>query len=274
MDRAALLAMVDAYLDALAAQVPANLPTSTGVRFTENGQQLTLGQGHWGTVRGTDVGGRRFVDPVTGQVAHWGVVTEMDNPVILGLRLRVADDLITEIETLVVRHSCPIFRPETLVTPRPVLDEVVDPAHRSSRAGLVQAANLYLDGVERDDADLIPVADDCVRVENGVQTTCNPGSERPHGRLGVAEQVRLGYTGHIEAARSRRFPVVDEERGLVLCHFLFDHAGNVETVGGRVPFGYPNSMMLAEVFKVRAGRIEAIEALLDVFPYGMRSGWE
>lgn len=274
MDRAGLLAMVDVYLDALAAQVPTNLPASAAVRFTENGQQLSLGKGLWGTVRGTDVGGRRFADPVTGQVVHWGVVTEMDNPVILGLRLRLADALLTEVETLVVRHSCPIFRPETLVAPRSVYDEAVDPAQRSSRAELVRAANLYLDGVERGDADLIPVTDDCVRIENGVQTTCNPTSERPHGRLGVAEQVRLGYTGHIEAARSRRFPLVDEERGLVLCHFFFDHAGNVETVGGRVPFGYPNSMMVAEVFKVCGGRIETIEALLDVFPYGMRSGWE
>jgi hypothetical protein len=274
MDRAGLLAMVDVYLDALTAQVPSNLPTSGGLRFTENGQQLALGLGLWGTVRGCEPGGRRFADPVSGQVAYWGVVTEMDSPAILGLRLHVAGGLITEIETLVVRTACPIFRPETLVTPLPVYDQVVDPAQRSSRAELVRAANLYLDGIERDDADLIPVAAGCVRVENGVQTTRNPNSERPHGRLGVAEQVSLGYTGHIEAARGRRFSVVDEERGLVLCHFFFDHAGNVETVGGRVPFGYPNSMMVAEVFKVQSGQIQAIEALLDIFPYGMKSGWD
>jgi hypothetical protein len=59
----------------------------------------------------------------------------------------------------------------------------------------------------------------------------------------------------------------------VICHFLFDHPGSIETVNGRVPFGYPNSMMLSELFRIKEGRIHDIEAILEVFPYGMRSGW-
>ncbi|HZV53120.1 MAG TPA: hypothetical protein VFD49_25565 [Candidatus Dormibacteraeota bacterium] len=43
----------------------------------------------------------------------------------------------------------------------------------------------YLDGIERDDAGLVPVADDCVRIENGVPTTLQPGGEHAprHPRL-------------------------------------------------------------------------------------------
>ena len=35
----------------------------------------------------------------------------------------------------------------------------------------------------------------------------------------------------------------------------------------------PNSMMVAELFKVVAGTIHPIEAVLNVFPYYTRSGW-
>ena len=36
----------------------------------------------------------------------------------------------------------------------------------------------------------------------------------------------------------------------------------------------PNSVLIAELFKVRAGDIEHIEAVLEFAPYGMRTGWE
>jgi hypothetical protein len=67
--------------------------------------------------------------------------------------------------------------------------------------------------------------------------------------------------------------VVDEERGLVQCHSFFDHPGHVATVGGCLPCGYPNRMMAWELFQVRDGRITAIEAVIDLFPHGMRSPW-
>ncbi|HZU16299.1 MAG TPA: hypothetical protein VFD01_06850 [Candidatus Dormibacteraeota bacterium] len=66
---------------------------------------------------------------------------------------------------------------------------------------------------------------------------------------------------------------MDEERGLVQCHSFFDHPGHVATVGGCLPCGYPNRMMAWELFQVRDGRITAIEAVIDLFPHGMRSPW-
>ena len=35
-----------------------------------------------------------------------------------------------------------------------------------------------------------------------------------------------------------------------------------------------NSVLIAELFKVRRGLIEHIEAVLEFVPYGMRTGWE
>ena len=275
-EREALIDLVDRYLDALVAHDPRRLAVTQAVRFTENGQHLELGRGLWRTVRGLKPGGHTFADPTARQVEHWGVISEMGRPAILSLRLGVTNDgQIDEIETLVVREGCRIFGPANVVTSRPY-DETLDDSTLLPRQELVRIAGLYLDGIERGDGDMIPVLAGCARIENGVQTTRLANAdqaEAPWRAMGVAEQIDTGMTRHIEAARDRRFPVVDEERGLVICHFLFDHPGSIETVNGRVPFGYPNSMMLSELFRIRAGRIHDIEAILDVFPYGMRSGW-
>lgn len=276
LDRDGLIGLTDLYLEALVRRDPASLPVTRSVRFTENGQRLALGKGLWRTATGREAGGPYFVDEVAGQVEHWGLVEEVGNPAILSLRLKVdagRKPRIREAETFVVRQTSPVFSPATVVAPRPAYLEELAPAERHSREELVGIAELYFEGIEQDDGDLIPVADDVGRIENGIQTTCNPSSEREVGRMGVREQINRGFTKHIEAARDRRWVVVDTNRGLVLCHFFFDHPGGIETVGGRIPFGYPNSMMATELFKVRGGQIRNIEALIDVFPYGMPSGW-
>jgi hypothetical protein len=36
----------------------------------------------------------------------------------------------------------------------------------------------------------------------------------------------------------------------------------------------PNSVLVAELFKVRGGLIEHIEAVLEFVPYGSRTGWD
>lgn len=276
LDRGQLIGLADQYLEALVSRDPSSLPVTRSVRFTENGQRLALGKGLWRTATGREAGGHYFVDEVAGQIEHWGLLEEVGNPAILSLRLRVGagrKPRIREVETFVVRQTSPVFSPATVVAPRPVYTEQLEPAERHSREEVVRIADRYFEGIEQDNGDLIPVADDVGRIENGIQTTRNPESEREVGRMGVREQIDKGFTKHIEAARDRRWVVVDADRGLALCHFFFDHPGGIETVGGRIPFGYPNSLMATEVFKVRAGQIRNIEALIDVFPYGMSSGW-
>jgi hypothetical protein len=120
---------------------------------------------------------------------------------------------------------------------------------------------------------MIPVRDDCIRIENGVQTVLTAERGTETGKLGVAAQVNTGIFRDIEAARERRFPILDEERGLVFVIFLFDHPGPVTNSAFTSRYSQPNSMMVAELFKIRDGRISQIEAVLNVFPYGTMSGW-
>jgi hypothetical protein len=277
-ERAGLLGLLDRYLEALAAHEPARVQLASGIRSTENGQELPLGEGRWRTIRSVEPGGQRFADSESGQVAWWGAATEVAGPIMLGIRLRADDGRISESETIVIRPGGALFNPESLAIPRSMYEEIVEPSARSSREELVRVANLYFDGIEQNDGRLIPVVDGCVRIENGVQTTRNEDAgegdpDMPWRYMGVADQISAGHFRYIDAIRQRRFPVVDEERGLVLAHASFDHPGDIETVDGRIPFGFPNSVLICEVFKVIAGKIHGVEALGTVFPYRMSMGW-
>jgi hypothetical protein len=90
-------------------------------------------------------------------------------------------------------------------------------------------------------------------------------------RRGSIARRTIGY--RVEGARDRRVVAIDEEMGVVKVWFLFDHAGPLPSRGGESQFRTPNSMMAGEMFKVADGQIRAIEAALDVFPYGMPPGW-
>jgi hypothetical protein len=276
-ERERLQRFVDRYLDALLAREPGRLPLSPVARFTENTQQLPLGSGLWRTIRGRSPGGQCFVDPEHGQVAYWGVVDELRGPAIFGVRIKVEGQLMSEVETLLVRGGI-YFQPQVIESPAPGLHEVVAPPERHSREELVGAAHLYFDAIEQRDGDRIPLAEDCIRVVNGVQDSSADRSrleEREgHRELDIAAQINAGHFAYIEGLRGRRFPIVDVERGLVQCHVLFDHPGDVPRPGGEVPFGAPNSMLYFEVFKVEGGKIDQIWAIgSNALPYGISSGW-
>jgi len=261
---------------------------SADTRFTENGQELAIGTGLWATATGTAENRAVTVaDTAAGQVAGWGMITEggpdSGNEALLGVRLRTTGKAISEAETLVIRRA-PFGRstfPEGLYKPSPVMPDLIDPRERGTTEGLIAAANGYLDGVSRDDADLIPAADDCLRIENGLQTVLNPdGAGFPPDlsfveglRLGVRDQIRTLAFRYIEDIRDRDFLIIDVERGLVLVRCFFDHPGQLRDADFVSPIPAPNSMMIWELFKVSGGWIRRIEAIGAAFPYGMRASW-
>ena len=291
-----LSGLLDEYYAALAAGDPGRLPLAADVKFTENGQRIAVGTGLWATATGA--AGSRVVSVAeesyesggnVGQVAGWGMVTEGGDggdDVLLGVRLKTTGQVISEVETLAVRRK-PFGRdtfPRSLYEPSQRMTAVLEPADRPSREDLVKAANGYFDGVARDEADLIPAADDCLRVEIGLQTVLNPdragfpdtfvSGAGPEGlALGVRAQIRTQAFRYIEDIRDRRVVAADTERGLVLVCCFFDHPGQVRGATFDSPYKTPNSMAIWELFKVAGGLIRHIEAIFAAFPYGMRAGW-
>lgn len=303
-DRACLEGFVDQYLDAMVKHDPKLVPLARNVRLTENGQHLEVPDGLWNsmTAKGTY---RLFVtDPEAGQVAFIGTIREESRtpgestPAALGLRLKVENQQISEIEMLVIRQERAAQNLEKLETPNHVYVETVPEAERLSREDLVKTANMYFSGMQNNDGKGdYPFTDDCNRIENGSQATNTPtpaGQQRPDpatatgysSQWGCKEQFQSGLIHFVKRIRDRRYVAIDRERGLVFSFAFFDHAlgkaRTFQTPSGRTVTAGPTqpwTWELVEMFKVvkdpRGGepKIRQIEALLDRAPYGMNSGW-
>jgi len=286
MTRAELYALAEAYLDALESKDPARLAWADDAVFTENNVRLEPGDGLWNTIsarrRSYDL---KAADPATGQVAWFGLVEEHGHPAIMGLRLGVRAGKIAEVETIVCRSMefGPFPSIETYVAPRPLMLADVPEDRRSPRDRMIAIANGYFDTLELNDGTLhTNFTDDCDRVENGLQTTNNPHIEGyPIAAMGCADQFRLGQYIYDDRLRGRRFPLVDEQKGIVLAAGFIDHTGKVVDVTWtdgvtrtRSVFHFPHSFALLEAFKIVDGRIAGVEAVFITVPYNMPSPWE
>ena len=172
-DRGCMTALADQYLAALVKHDPSGLPLSPGVRFTENTAEIKVGDGLWVSASEAPTTFKIYaVDPATSQVAFYGVMKELDKPLIIALRLKVIHGKITEIEHVLARNMRP-DRMQNLVTPRPGLLADVSDSDKTSRQEMLSAADSYFEAIEHGDGSLAPFAEDCERHENGGQTTHN-----------------------------------------------------------------------------------------------------
>jgi hypothetical protein len=280
--RSELYAVMDAYLAALAAGDPSAAPLADGAFNTENNVRLAVGDGLWNTLTARDAYDLRFADPATGQVALFTAVEETDalNPCCI--RLEVAAGRITGIETVVARNKDEgfPFGPQFFEN-KPVMEAIVPLELRSTREELLHLANGYFETIERNDGTIrTRFSASCNRVENGVQTTNNADFPLPIARLGCEAQFALGWYRYDDDLRARRFPLVDEERGIVLAYGFIDHSGRLgdytltDGTPARSPVRRPHSYYLAEAFKIAGREIVQIEADFLTVPYRMRSPWD
>ena len=289
-DRACLIAFMDEFRAALLAHDPTRLSLASRARYTENTITLPIGKGLWATANSFGNFKQYFADPTSRQVAFIGVVKENDIPAILAVRLKVENRRISEIEAIVPRETQGAARLEATGGPLPLWDEVLSPSERRSREQLTTITNSYFEAILHSNGRLAPFDKNCRRAENGFYSVLNPdptlawdpkSSFRPY-KLGCEEQLNTGIWSYIRNIRERRFPIVDEERGLVVAFVVFDHPGTVpyfEAPGyGRVnnppEFLKPNSMSILEAFKIKNGLILQVAAEGGFLPFGIGSGWE
>jgi hypothetical protein len=282
MDRAALYAILDDYLAALGAGDPSRLRWDAAVRHSENNVMLEPGDGVWGTIERLGDYQLRFADPVTRQVGYFGTVIEPAEESAYCMRLQVTESgAICEVEQVIVRDSeYGMALPGKAFWTKPILES--DAVVPSSRAELQALADGYFSTLQLNDGTIhTKFAPDCNRVENGVQTTNNPNFDFiPSAALGCEEQFRLGIYRYDDRLRARRFPLIDEERGLVFAFGFIDHSGRLGqyqwTDGSdRVsPIRRPHSFYLGELFRIDHGMIQQIEANFISVPYHMPSPWD
>jgi len=287
LTRASLEGLMNQYLEALVAHQPERLPLSKKVKHTENTIPLPVGEGLWATASDLPTYHLYVSDPQSGQVGVFAFMKENGFPILISSRLKTEKGLITEIENIVVRGGERPFPAENLVKPKQVYLEDLKPSERVSRAEMVRVSDLYFDALEQDNGDILSLWDNCNRLENGMQTTNNPGlfpqdPKRPPMPMDCRGQINSKAFAYITSIKPRRWMVVDEERGITFGTFMFHHKGTVKSVEvpgigtvEMIPIARrPFSVVVSELFKVQSGKIREIEAIMTSLPYGAKSGWD
>lgn len=252
-DRACLIELTSAYLEALVARDAASLPLAPDARFTENGAELPLTAGLWAVASSLSGYRQDFAEVAAGQCASFVKLEDDEGAVLLAVRLAVVDRRITEIETIVARSGeATFFSPGNLTAADPIYDAELDPAQRRTREQLIATVDLYFEGLEAGDGSMVPFDSDASRTENGVVTASGPS---------ISNLSAFSYIGEI----TRRYALVDDERGVVLPFALFEIPSSLS--GSR-------TLHIAELFKVSGDQIMKIDAVMVNRPLGTSSGWE
>lgn len=263
------------YRAAYVAHAPDQAPIAPDVRFTENNVPLPFPDGTWDTVT-KEVGDPLTVfDPSTGSIGIFTAIMQNDTPGFLGVRLKVEEGLIVEIEHIVSTRR-------NLSGPPTPIGEVDDFRHdpdfaaplskieRSPRDVLIAQADGYFSTLENNTGELrggVRFSPEATRFENG---KLFPSIER---------DFRLGRYRFNERVRDREYFLVDEARGVVMGRAFIDHKGVLDDYAytdgtpARSIFREPQSWGVLEMFKVKAGMITAVEAVFIAVPYFMRSAW-
>jgi hypothetical protein len=269
-DRACLTGFVDSYFKALLAHDANALPQAAHARITENGAEKNLASTFWASAAQTDY---RFdvVNPRRGDTGTEAVIRNADGAkTMFMLRLKVQNGVIAEIETIKANkgEADRLWNPDNLKEVSPAFKLSIRDSQRDSYYDLIAAADSYWRAFQTNGtpayhrARLMP---DAARFENGVQTT---GLVRD----GVFNDTARGFDEGRFLGRNiwdRRYPVVDEERGVVLSIVRFGLKGGAKSQS----LATANDRLVAEFFAIKNGFIQEIQAVLFNLPDAKTTGW-
>jgi hypothetical protein len=286
-DEACLIGLADNYMDALVTQRPDSLPWADEVRFTENGVGLRIGEGFWGSARSKAPGALRVADPQTGNVAWYGVVSDHDLPAYYGMRMKVKNRRIAEVESFVARARNPgPFSDAAKFKVDAGYERALASSERQSRKRMIAAVEAYARSVEEEGKVSARFAPSCTRVENGVAVTDGQGAPAVVSKDAASEakgceaHLKLGLYKPLDDLRALRIAAVDEERGLVVATSFADFGLRelrYTTTDGKqreTQDKYPSTREMFEVYKIRNGAIERIDVVSVFQPYLMPLAWE
>jgi hypothetical protein len=282
-DRKCLNGFMNKFRSALLEHDPSRLPLTKDARYTENGQELKVGDGLWGTLDGFGSFQLFLDDPTAGQVSFVGTTDEGGMGGILVARVKVVDKKISEMEVILTRQETRggFTRPDNLTDPKPALLEDLGPSDHPTREQLAAAADLYFEAIEKSNGTLANFDPDVTRIENGTQTCPSNFGGSKLGPQSCEKQLDTHLFEYITPIRPRRYITVDQQKGLVLGVFMFNTPGTIKSVDvpgvGKVDESAaatrPFSEEVAELFKVKDGKLHDVLAVMVTLPYGATSNW-
>ena len=281
-----LIGLADGYMDALVTQRPDALPWADEVRFTENSVGLRIGEGLWGSARSKAPNALRVADPANGSVTWYGVVSDHDLPAYYGMRMQVKNRRIAEVESFVARARNPgPFGDAAKFSVDASYERALAGSERQPRKRMVAAVEAYARSLKEGGNVSARFAASCTRVENGLVVTDGQGApavvaqDAATQEKGCEAQLKLGLYKPLDDVRGLRIAAIDEERGLVVATSLTDFGlreTRYTTNDGKqreTQVKYPSTRELFEVYKIRNGAIERIDAVSVFQPYLMPLAW-
>jgi hypothetical protein len=275
--RDGLKATIGQYFSALEAHNPSSLPLAANVKFTENGVEMPVGEGFWKTagkmllkrdLLDTDKCGthsnvvieEKYTAPKTTTPAPKSAFSGLSakppadgaiRPILYGVRLKVENQKIREIESFVARETEFAFNAANVLETKDQDWESIIPAEqRSSRLAMIAAADDYYDMFVEKPKVHTPFASVCDRWENGFQTT------KGGGTMGGVKMTAHDCSpkGLVITTHGPRRFLVDVEAGTVIAYVHF--AGSL-----------PDFHM----FRMRDGKVDLIQAVIGAGSKSM--GW-
>jgi hypothetical protein len=229
--RTDLQAAVDGYLAAQKSGTPASLPLAPSAKYIENMVDSSFGKGIVKNALKIDFS-RSLLDAAICETFTEVIVTDKTHPYVLGVRIKVANRRIVELETLVTDADDWLFNADNYLRYSPVEDWGVIPAERrDSRQTLIAAANAYFD-VFDDNSVKVPWGTPCNRLEGGIRT--GRGAPEDSCNVGVPSGMKL---------TNRRF-IADPETGAVV--------GFIR---------WPSTVPDSHLFRVEGGKIRFVHSL-------------
>ncbi|HHX81887.1 MAG TPA: hypothetical protein GX696_02760 [Pseudomonadaceae bacterium] len=237
--RGGLQNAVDMYIEAQGSGDISGLPLASGLGYMENIAPANLSEGIVNKAMAIDYHMSIF-DEDSCQTFTEVIVTDADEPYVLGTRMRINHDKIAELEVIWTTTGYWLFNADDYLKYATMEDwGPIPAAQRDSRGTIVAAANAYLDAFLEAEIDLVPWGFPCVRIEGGAYT----GTGSPD------DSCEVGVPGGVNIA-NRRF-VVDEVTGSVVVYCTFGAGG---PDGGS---GAPDT----HLFRVENGKLRYVHTL-------------
>jgi hypothetical protein len=242
--RANLQEKVDKYLEALKKGTPSLMPLAAQAKYIENRKEIPLSQGIWQAPLAIDFH-RSLLDVETCETFTEIIHTSSSHPYVIGTRLKIADNKISEIEALVTDSNDWLFNAGNYLKYSSQENwNILHPAQRSDRQTLIKAANAYFDVFsDRSASSRVPWNIPCARLEGGAYT--NPNGDPKASCTGGPP-----LEGTLKIA-NRRF-IVDLDMG---------------TVVGLVDFGEKDGWPDSHMFRLENGKVRFVHTL-TVCPNG------
>jgi hypothetical protein len=270
-NRDTLIGYIDTYFKALVDNNPSAIPLAKNVKITLNGDVKSIAETFW---EGAESITYRFdiVNTRLGDTGTEAVIKNSDgSKTMYMLRMKIQDDRIIEIETIKCNkgEADGLWGVDNLSVVSPAYQLSIREVEQDSYYDLIGTAESYWRAFQTNGsseyrpARLLP---DSRRFENGMQTT---------GMIkdGQYESTAKGFdTGFFKERNiwDRRYPVVDEERGVVLSIVRFGIKSGIKSRSEATS----HSRLVAEFFAIKSGWLQEIHAVLVSRTDEQPTGWE